>query len=231
LAYSTAAMVSPEGWTELGPHDEMVPVPPTGCVGCLQDSGTKLLTWKYVGEGQGTFQPVQSYNYVGQGRGSFAKEVVITPGKWDMKKVLMCAGVLSVILALSVLGFLAYLGMRGGSVTGVRQSVAAAGTARKYDCGHGLDSEVIAWDQRKKEWCCAHTGNGCQPPAQGCQTECTYMQKKATCSFRIQWGATHRFLQQPGACQQAYTMVLGQCPFCHSCALADAGCDPNSPLR
>jgi hypothetical protein len=226
-------MVSPEGWTELGPHDEMVPVPPTGCVGCLQDSGTKLLTWKYVGEGQGTFQPVQSYNYVGQGRGSFAKEVVITPGRWDMKKVLMCVGVCSVILALSVLGFLAYLGMRAGSVPGVRQPATAAGTGngRNFDCNNGLDNWVTAWEQPKKDWCCAHENKGCKPPEQGCSTDCTYMKKTASCKFRIQWGATHRFLNQPGACQQAYNMVLGQCPFCHSCALADANCDPNMVLR
>mmetsp|Transcript_46021 Transcript_46021/g.103505 ORF Transcript_46021/g.103505 Transcript_46021/m.103505 type:complete len:257 (+) Transcript_46021:70-840(+) len=239
-------------WPEPGAHDEaeMVPVPPSGCGSCLQDNGTKMLTWKYVGEGQGTFQPVQSYNYVGSGRGSYEKDIIVTPGKFNMQKVVLW---LFMPLVLAILG-LAFLMLQyaaqdaqGRDVdrpTGVRNTPGhihapharkrptrpAAAADPSYNCDDNIDNWAAGWSDAQKDWCCANRGKGCLPVMQGCNTDCNYMRKTATCAFRIQWGANHRFLHASNACEQAYQMVLGQCPFCAGCLLADASCAAEPPL-
>lgn len=211
-----------------GPPDEpdMVPVPPAGCGGCLQDNGTKMLTWKYVGEGQGNFQPRQSYDYVGQGRGSYEKEVIVTPGRFNLCKVITC---FCVTVTLLIIGIVA-ASMLGVSVPFGGMGVGAARsneglTPVNFNCQEGLDFWPSNWTTLKKEWCCANFRLGCLPDMVGCNTECNYMRKTATCSFRIQWGANHRFFGKPGACAQAYQMVAGQCPWCGSqCTLQEANC-------
>jgi len=193
---------------------------PTGCGSCLQDDGTKTLTWKFVGHGQGTFEPVQSYNYVGQGRGSFEKEVIVTPGQWNMQKVVMC---LSVPLGLLVLGL-------GFLLINLLRASGPFWTNTSFDCNQGLDNWAASWDKSKKDYCCRNEQKGCMPQIKGCQTECNYQRRTATCASRIQWGATNQFVHHPNACAEAYKEVVSECPFCSSCDLAQAYCHP-APLR
>jgi len=200
-------------WTELGPQDEMVPIPPAGCGSCLQDSGTKILTWKHVGEGQGSFQLEQSYNFVGEGLGSFEKEVIVTPGQWNTCKVLLTAIGSCALLGL-VLCILLGLLLHGGGSFG----------SGSYDCSEDYERWASVWPAAKKDWCCANKNLGCKPPLRGCETECNYKRQTATCAERIRWGASHEYLHQPNACQQAYNMVLRQCSFCNVCQLVNAGC-------
>mmetsp|Transcript_49673 Transcript_49673/g.153408 ORF Transcript_49673/g.153408 Transcript_49673/m.153408 type:complete len:185 (-) Transcript_49673:476-1030(-) len=137
-----------------GPSDEpdVVPVPPSGCGGCLQDNGTKMLTWKYVGEGHGNFQPRQSYDFVGQGRGSYDKEVVVTPGKWNMWKVLLCGSVPLVLLL---------IGLIAASMSGMHLPWGGMGAPARssneglpkvsFNCQEGLNEWAAHWEQDKKE--------------------------------------------------------------------------------
>jgi len=65
------------------------------------------------------------------------------------------------------------------------------------------------------------------PAAQGaaaCNSPCSYKGKTATCKFRIQWGAHHRYKQQSRACKKAWIMVGTQCPQCTNCPVESAGC-------
>eukprot|EP00419_Tripos_fusus_P086962 CAMPEP_0172864762 /NCGR_PEP_ID=MMETSP1075-20121228/81022_1 /TAXON_ID=2916 /ORGANISM="Ceratium fusus, Strain PA161109" /LENGTH=312 /DNA_ID=CAMNT_0013713719 /DNA_START=72 /DNA_END=1006 /DNA_ORIENTATION=- len=195
-------------------------VPPEGC-SCLKENGSKSLVWKYVGQNQGSFKPEQSYEYVGQGQGTHDKEIVVTPGKFSSSKVCMCLG-LSCCLLLPLVALLTILGLwaafshpsnPGGKVAVIR-----------YDCQAGRNNWAKGWSEAKKDWCCAREGVGCVPETKGCLTNCEYMSKTASCAYRIQWGANHRFLHQPQACMRAHQMVLGQCPFCNACPLAQAGC-------
>lgn len=194
--------------------DETEVIPPTGCGSCLQESGSKSLVWKFVGEGQGTFAPVQNYEYVGSGRGTYEKEVVVTPGRWNMRKVLTllalpCGVALMVLLLI-------------WSVTALRARHASRKTVT-YSCDE-LGVLVNTWSATKREWCCANLGRGCPTTPDGCNQDCTYLGKTGSCAYRIQWGADHRFLNQPAACQQAHQMVLGQCSVCRACALELSNC-------
>mmetsp|Transcript_49673 Transcript_49673/g.153409 ORF Transcript_49673/g.153409 Transcript_49673/m.153409 type:complete len:142 (-) Transcript_49673:312-737(-) len=73
--------------------------------------------------------------------------------------------------------------------------------------------------------CCTNFRVACMPQMVGCATECNFMRKTATCAFRIQWGANHRFVNKPEACLQAHQMVAGQCPWCATqCPLAESKC-------
>jgi len=217
-------------WNENGPSDgepDLVPVTPSGCGSCLQDNGTKMLTWKYVGEGQGQFQPKQTYEHVGQGRGSYEKEVVVMPGKWNMQKVVLCV---SIPLALALLGgviFLAMLRRTPQTPEVLRQRPIQV---TQYNCDSGADTWAKDWSAKKKDWCCANAHKGCLPDFKGCDTNCNWMGKDFSCGYRVNWGANHRFKGQPSACTQAYNMVAGQCPWCGSkCSLdaALASCHPN----
>jgi len=196
-------------------------VPPDGCTSCLQEDGSKSLVWKYVGQGQGTFKPVQSYEYVGQGKGSHDKEIVVTPGKFSFTKVCLCIG-LSCCFPLVALFVI--LGLRAALTNPMPNPGGQEVTVITYDCQAGRNNWAKGWTDAKKDWCCARAGIGCIPDNKGCLTDCEYMQKTASCAFRIQWGANHRFLHQTQACAKAHQMVLGQCPFCNACPLAQAGC-------
>jgi hypothetical protein len=56
-------------------------------------------------------------------------------------------------------------------------------------------------------------------PSQGCDTTCHLDGKDWTCKDRMMWAASNEYLRQPGACQQAYHMVVGKCPACNACPL------------
>jgi len=62
-----------------------------------------------------------------------------------------------------------------------------------------------------------------------CSNVCSYKGKSVSCSFRIKWGAHHRYLYQDQACKKAWIMVLSQCPNCAHCALGASGCVPQPP--
>jgi len=71
-----------------------------------------------------------------------------------------------------------------------------------------------------------------EPPpttAASCDTVCSYQGKSGSCSFRIKWGAHHRYLYQDQACKKAWIMVLSQCPNCARCTLGASGCVPQPP--
>lgn len=222
------AASEPTSSTPFGEPDT-VPVPPAGCSGCLQDNGTKMLSWKYVGEGHGTFQPRQSYDYVGQGRGSYEKEVIVTPGRLNLLKVAMC---FCVPLTLLLIGFAlaSMLGVSGSfpslpSLPGIGPLSNQRLASVSFNCNEGLDIWPSNWTTLKKEWCCTEYEVGCLPAMVGCNTQCEYFQKTATCAYRIQWGANHKFAGQPAACEKAHQMVASQCPWCGSqCPLAQANC-------
>jgi len=211
------AEVGPYGEPELTPHPG-----PEGCGACLQDKGTQLVNWAYVGEGKGDFQPVvQAYNYVGNGLGSYEREVVVTPGTWNMRKVYICICLAMTLLC--ILGVCAALTVGKGSQTVVETPAPTI----SYDCESGVENWATEWNLDKRDWCCANLGVACKPAERGCQTDCDYRGRTATCAARVQWGATHRFKFQPNACAQAFDMVMGQCPYCTgSCQLADADCKP-----
>jgi len=83
----------------------------------------------------------------------------------------------------------------------------------------------------------AATGCGSPPPpskvlprSSACSKSCTYLGKSASCGFRVQWGANHRYLGHPHACKLAHTMVLGQCSVCSNCTLAGSACVGPAPV-
>jgi len=57
-----------------------------------------------------------------------------------------------------------------------------------------------------------------------CDTMCSYAGRSATCSFRFQWGADHKYAGVADGCNKAREMVLAQCPSCTSCSLEASGC-------
>merc|ERR1711879_289226 len=59
----------------------------------------------------------------------------------------------------------------------------------------------------------------------GCDNVCEYNKTAASCRFRIQWAANHRFLGQPNACSLAHEFVLQQCPVCSDCRATATGCE------
>mmetsp|Transcript_14565 Transcript_14565/g.28696 ORF Transcript_14565/g.28696 Transcript_14565/m.28696 type:complete len:234 (+) Transcript_14565:87-788(+) len=198
-----------------------VPVPPEGCTSCLQESGSQEEVWKFVGHGQGNFTPVPTYEFVGQNRGSHTKEVVTTPGKLNYQKVCMCVTLscgLPLILLALIMGVKAVLSSATPGATGPTVQ------NPDFDCNIGLDVWASGWSDAKKDFCCAKEGRGCIPQNKGCATDCDYKRKTASCAFRIQWGANHRFAHVPNACSLARQMVLGQCPFCNTCTLAASNC-------
>jgi len=201
---------------------EPIPVQPQGCGTCLQDKGTQSVNWAYVGEGKGTFQPVvQAYNYVGEGLGSYEREVVVTPSKWNPQRVYLCLCLTATLLVGIGLVIAIMASRKKPAVADQRPEQVVV---VQYNCESDLDNWETQWSDAKKDWCCANRGQGCPPKSTGCQQECTFMGHTATCAFRVQWGANHRFLHMPNACSSAHQMVQGQCPACASCTLEAASC-------
>lgn len=189
---------------------------------CCQESGMVSMNWAYVGHGNGAFQSVRMYSYVGQGRGSYELEEVVIPARWNMQKICIGVSCLAVLLVVLALVVRAGVGHLRGTGNAAQPSVDVASVS--YDCETGYDNWALLWTDAQKGWCCMKYGRGCAPKLEGCNTLCNFMRKTGTCKFRIQWGANHRYLHQPEACAQAHQMVLGQCPYCAGCQLADAGC-------
>lgn len=109
----------------------------------------------------------------------------------------------------------------------------ASMSAEPYDCADSSYRDARrGWSPEKRRWCCKHKHAGCQasaaggaaPPAEGCETVCSYDSKSATCRVRIQFAAHYVFFSRPRACEMARVLVLRQCPGCAACAPADAGC-------
>lgn len=236
-SYSAASGKSPlRGGISEPPYREAgeLETPRATCGGCLSDTGQKAVTWAYVGEGKGAFRPT-SYNYVGHGRGSYEQEVVVTPGKLNMRKVYLALTVLMLVLvaAAAVISLLAAGGKPSRLFRAERPRSVRPLVARRplvsYNCDAGFENWSAVWPDEKKDWCCANHGRGCKPASSdasssGCDTHCIYLGKTATCRRRIQYGADHRFLHQPNACKQAHAAVKGYCPVCGACDLVVAGC-------
>mmetsp|Transcript_98035 Transcript_98035/g.227349 ORF Transcript_98035/g.227349 Transcript_98035/m.227349 type:complete len:235 (-) Transcript_98035:241-945(-) len=208
--------------------DSQEPMPPQGCGSCLQEDGTKSLVWKFVGEGRGSFNPLQSYEYVGHGRGTHEKEVVVTPGKFNMQKV--CIVAILVPLCLAILGLVIYSVLnaaRAAADTGDEGVVEEPSvTTEPVNCNDGLEA---SWSDAQRDFCCGNHGIGClavEVRPQVCQTQCHYLSHTATCAFRTQWGANHRFRASGTPCRDALAMVKGQCSVCAGCNLQDTGCSP-----
>mmetsp|Transcript_71207 Transcript_71207/g.159376 ORF Transcript_71207/g.159376 Transcript_71207/m.159376 type:complete len:225 (-) Transcript_71207:96-770(-) len=201
---------------EVGGMTESEPVRHAGCGACLRENGTKALVWKFVGEGQGSFSPLQSYEYVGQGRGTHEKNVVVTPGRINLYKVLIC-------VAFPICVLLAAAGIYWAVVL-ARDGDQSAARFANFDCSTGMEQ----WQEAERDWCCANKGMGCGAAriAQACQQMCTFGGHTASCADRVQWGATHRFAADPNGCTSAYDMVIGQgqCSLCRSCPLAGTNC-------
>merc|ERR1719507_910366 len=52
--------------------------------------------WSYVGQGNGSYNPLTSYSYAGEGAGSYEREVVTTFYGWKFRKC--CLGLLALLL-------------------------------------------------------------------------------------------------------------------------------------
>jgi len=192
----------------------------------LKDESTKQVKWTYVGDGQGNFTPMMDYNYVGHGRGTFDKGAgqATTPANsppCSKEKIHVVLGLLTFILTV-----LALFSMP--SITkGVRKVIAEQEASGVHDCQVEQEFSLAdKWSDEKRKWCCDHHGKACLGDETGCGTLCNYLGKKATCRYRIKWGAEHRFAHRPNACVAAYRMVQEQCNVCHKCKLDDAGCKP-----
>lgn len=193
----------------------------------LKDEGTKTVSWKFVGEGNGNFTPVQNYNYVGQGLGSFDKKVEPNPPPSNKQKIYMGLGLLMLFFVVVALFSLPSLA-KGVHDTrnDTRKEGPIAGVTAPHNCEVGNLNWAEAWPDEKKAWCCSHYGTGC-PSERGCDAICTYVGKSATCRVRVQWGASHRFLHQSDSCAQAHRMVQQECTICGGCGLVDVGCLPS----
>jgi len=116
-------------------------------------------------------------------------------------------------------------------------------------CKHCLR---VKWTQSKLDYCCKHEGIGCNHGvvnpapapvglgvatvvtpaptpvglgvATACDAMCTFAGKAASCSFRYQWGADHKYAGVADGCTKSREMVLAQCPSCSSCSLDASGC-------
>lgn len=201
--------------------------------GLLKNSGTKSLSWRFVGEGKGSFSPLQSYEYVGRGQGAFEKEVVTMPGAYSWPKIALCISV-PLCLLLTILAASWVLTMASSQQQKVQQHIPAVAEKRgglDFDCEADYAHWHVKWSPNKQHWCCAKTGRACVAPAsadlmRACTTQCDYMGHTATCAYRVQWGASHRFKADSNACDRAWTMVAGQCPMCQACPLAATHCQP-----
>jgi len=188
----------------------------------LKDEGTKQVKWTYVGVGQGNFTPMMNYDYVGNGRGTVDKQQAVPANSpsCSKEKIYVVLGLLMFVLTV-----LALFSMP--SITkGVQKVIAAQEASRAYDCKAGPSNWADKWSDEKTKWCCDHHGKACPGDETGCGTLCSYLGKKATCRYRIKWGAEHRFAHRPNACAVAHRMVQEQCDSCHKCKLDDAGCKP-----
>jgi len=111
-------------------------------------------------------------------------------------------------------------------------SVMAATTHTPYDCETGNWHD----DPGQQAWCCLYAGRGCPdttttteaPP--GCGTVCDFGGKSFDCSARIRYTAQVRFHGKKGSCEMALAQVLGECPVCSHCSLAESRCAVTSPL-
>jgi len=212
----SAMPVVPAGGRMQGPADDGEQV---GCTKYFKDAGGKTEKWVYVGDGRGSFNEVNSYNYIGRGHGGWEQEVKTTPMSFSRAAIFLGVGGL-VLLILVAVACKAWVDHRAQPYAPAQQ---AAQMGAAQNCQDGLQSWATSWTEEKKLWCCASEQKGCKPVLQGCATECDYMSKKASCSFRTQWGANHRFKHQAGSCLQAHQMVMEQCPYC-----VEAGCSAQS---
>jgi len=74
----------------------------------------------------------------------------------------------------------------------------------------------------------AAAADAAAPPPQvasGCNSVCKTKDGFATCGYRMQWAATHRYKGQAQACDLAMVLVLLDCKdVCGSCNLEHSGC-------
>lgn len=72
---------------------------------------------------------------------------------------------------------------------------------------------------------CAFDDSGCADQVvPACDTVCDHNNTSASCTFRIQWAANHRFAGQPHACTLAHRFVLQQCSSCSECRPSATDC-------
>jgi len=204
-----------------------------GLLKFLRDEDVVSTRWKFVGEGNGTFAPVQTYNYVGHGQGSFEKADEPPTACTCRTKAFVALGIVIGLLVLYGL-----LGMpRPGAVRHPTLLPSDVGWARDpdpalqpsttqrpaHDCEVGYSSWASSWSDEKKDYCCSIHGRGC-PEDETCETVCKYVGKSASCGTRVHYVATHRFLGKQDACSQALDAVQRQCVNCGGCTLAEVTC-------
>mmetsp|Transcript_58323 Transcript_58323/g.165855 ORF Transcript_58323/g.165855 Transcript_58323/m.165855 type:complete len:212 (-) Transcript_58323:254-889(-) len=195
-----------------GPPEE------TDILSFLKDEGTKSVKWTFVGEGRGTFQPVQNYDYVGHGLGSYQQQVTPPPPPTCCSRQRVYLGLGLLLAAVVLVGLL--------TMPRLRQAAAPSVQTEAFNCKLDFATWRETWSSDKKDWCCANKGKACEATGD-CNSQCAFARHTATCRARIQWGADHRFLHQPDSCASSHQMVLGQCPVCQGCALANTGCQPS----
>jgi len=95
---------------------------------------------------------------------------------------------------------------------------------REHDCTMQKPED---WGAEKRVYCCKHPPYYCEPYTLGCNAPCLYANVTLSCqariSFRLRVSYTHKRHKDNG-CLKAYWDVMDQCPVCHTCGAASAGC-------
>jgi len=179
---------------------------PIGCSGncggaelmCFEPAGqVKQVNWKYVGEGKGGYNKVQSYNYVGAG-GSYNQQQVSKNYGNTARNV--CKG----SLVLGVVGMMVYYyftaphehshsntASAAATESGTTTQPASSGTPELFNC-HNMELMIPA----KEQYCCQTHQLFCRPGQVTVKTPQGQFQQ----AVALRGSATGPFGAQPFEC-------------------------------
>eukprot|EP00405_Crypthecodinium_cohnii_P014743 CAMPEP_0206460006 /NCGR_PEP_ID=MMETSP0324_2-20121206/24509_1 /ASSEMBLY_ACC=CAM_ASM_000836 /TAXON_ID=2866 /ORGANISM="Crypthecodinium cohnii, Strain Seligo" /LENGTH=305 /DNA_ID=CAMNT_0053931655 /DNA_START=90 /DNA_END=1004 /DNA_ORIENTATION=+ len=139
-------------------------------------------TWKYVGEGKGTYEQIQDYNFVGSNQGEFRKQEKpwlvamqkLCEGRWAY----FLGGAALLILLWAIVAEIRNL-FAGNATTGKcsgnvsswtqdqrrqccqEEQIGCPSQPEPFDCMSGYFAWQKTWSPGQQLWCCDHYQRGC----------------------------------------------------------------------
>jgi len=117
--------------------------------------------WQFVGNSQGSYEPVESLVYVGPGKGSVQK-VGREDSRWRLLLIPFS------IIMLTLIGVLLFFVIRDQRSVVFESDVAVTATSVPFDCDAGFSNWLHGWSATKKSFCCRTQKKGCAVELKEC---------------------------------------------------------------
>ncbi|OLQ03622.1 hypothetical protein AK812_SmicGene13411 [Symbiodinium microadriaticum] len=149
---------------------------------CFEPVGKKTVaTWKWVGDGRGSYEKVENFAYVGENAGSFERRLDVTYSRWKAR------GCVLGLLCCLLLGLALFL-VLGHFFHRQYHDEPEPHQDDVWDCTKDFFNWQTLWTVPHQEWCCVHYGRGC-PTTTPATTSPAFDCDAAFNNWRVAWSS------------------------------------------